>query len=46
MSPEKLLREAADQASPKSRPILAGFLHVSFSNAMEIILGITALLQG
>ncbi|KAJ7481124.1 Sodium/calcium exchanger protein-domain-containing protein [Mycena galericulata] len=42
----KLLGEATDQMSAKLGQTLAGLLNASFGNAVEIIVGIAALLQG
>ncbi|TRM58585.1 Sodium/calcium exchanger protein-domain-containing protein [Schizophyllum amplum] len=42
----KLLGDATDQMSSKLGQTLAGLLNASFGNAVEIIVGIAALLQG
>jgi Ca2+:H+ antiporter len=42
----KLLGEATDQLSMKLGDTLSGLLNASFGNAVEIIVGIAALLQG
>ncbi|KAF7337919.1 Vacuolar calcium ion transporter [Mycena venus] len=42
----KLLGEATEQMSAKLGQTLAGLLNASFGNAVEIIVGIAALLQG
>ncbi|KAF8205631.1 Sodium/calcium exchanger protein-domain-containing protein [Mycena galopus ATCC 62051] len=42
----KLLGEATEQMSSKLGQTLAGLLNASFGNAVEIIVGIAALLQG
>ncbi|KAJ7578483.1 calcium:hydrogen antiporter [Mycena floridula] len=42
----KLLGEATEQMSTKLGQTLAGLLNASFGNAVEIIVGIAALLQG
>ncbi|RDB21333.1 Vacuolar calcium ion transporter [Hypsizygus marmoreus] len=42
----KLLGDATEQMSTKLGPTLAGLLNASFGNAVEIIVGIAALLQG
>ncbi|KZT26610.1 Calcium/proton exchanger [Neolentinus lepideus HHB14362 ss-1] len=42
----KLLGEATDQMSVKLGQTLSGLLNASFGNAVEIIVGIAALLQG
>lgn len=42
----KLLGDATEQMSAKLGPTLAGLLNATFGNAVEIIVGIAALLQG
>ncbi|KNZ80372.1 Vacuolar calcium ion transporter [Termitomyces sp. J132] len=42
----KLLGDATEQLSTKLGPTLAGLLNASFGNAVEIIVGVAALLQG
>jgi Ca2+:H+ antiporter len=42
----KLLGEATEQMSCRLGQTLAGLLNASFGNAVEIIVGIAALLQG
>jgi Ca2+:H+ antiporter len=42
----KLLGDATEQLSVKLGPTLGGLLNASFGNAVEIIVGIAALLQG
>ncbi|KAF5380913.1 hypothetical protein D9615_004160 [Tricholomella constricta] len=42
----KLLADATEQMSAKLGPTLAGLLNASFGNAVEIIVGVAALLQG
>lgn len=42
----QLLGDATDQMSAKLGQTLAGLLNASFGNAVEIIVGIAALLQG
>jgi Ca2+:H+ antiporter len=42
----KLLAEATDQLSTKLGQTLAGLLNATFGNAVEIIVGVAALLQG
>jgi Ca2+:H+ antiporter len=42
----KLLGEATDQLSVKLGQTLGGLLNASFGNAVEIIVGIAALMQG
>jgi Ca2+:H+ antiporter len=42
----QLLGEATEQMSAKLGQTLAGLLNASFGNAVEIIVGISALMQG
>lgn len=42
----QLLGEATEQMSAKLGQTLAGLLNASFGNAVEIIVGIAALMQG
>lgn len=42
----KLLGDATEQMSAKLGQTLAGLLNASFGNAVEIIVGVAALLQG
>ena len=42
----QLLGDATEQLSFKLGPTLSGLLNASFGNAVEIIVGIAALLQG